>query len=54
MEPLLGQVGWRWSEQLGREEAVAALLEWRALEVAVGLGDDARSHRARCVREVGV
>ena len=54
VDPLLGQVWWRGSERLGKEAAVAALSEWRALGVAVVVWDNAGSHRARAVREVGV
>ena len=54
VDPLSGQVWQRWSERLGKEAAVAALSAWRALGVAVVVWDNAGSHRARKVREVGV
>jgi len=54
VDPLSGEVWWRWSARLGKEAAVAALSEWRALGVAVVVWDNAGSHRAREVREVGV
>jgi len=54
VDPLSGQVWQRWSERLGKEAAVAALSEWRALGVAVVVWENAGSHRARAVREVGV
>jgi len=54
VDPLSGQVWQRWSERLGKEAAVAALSEWRALGVEVVVWDNAGSHRAREVREVGV
>ena len=53
VDPLSGQVWWRGSERSGKEAAVAALSEWRALGVAVVVWDNAGSHRARAVREVG-
>ena len=54
VDPLSGEVWQRWSARLGKEAAVAALSEWRALGVAVVVWDNAGSHRARAVREVGV
>ena len=54
VDPLSGEVWQRWSGRLGKEAAVAALSEWRALGVAVVVWDNAGSHRAREVREVGV
>jgi hypothetical protein len=54
VDPLSGAVWQRWSARLGKEAAVAALSEWRALGVAVVVWDNAGSHRARAVREVGV
>jgi hypothetical protein len=54
VDPLSGEVWWRGSARLGKEAAVAALSEWRALRVAVVVWDNAGSHRARAVREVGV
>jgi hypothetical protein len=54
VDPLSGEIWWRWSARLGKEAAVAALSEWRALGVAVVVWDNAGSHRARAVREVGV
>ena len=54
VDPLSGQVWWRWSERLGKEAAAAALLAWRALGVAVVVWENAGSHRARAVREIGV
>ena len=54
VDPLSGEVWWRWSARLGKEAAVAALSEWRALGVAVVVWANAGSHRAREVREVGV
>jgi hypothetical protein len=54
VDPLSGAVWQRWSERLGKETAVAALSEWRALEVAVVVWENAGSHRARAVQEVGV
>jgi hypothetical protein len=54
VDPLSGEVWWRWSARLGKEAAVAALSEWRALGVEVVVWDNAGSHRAREVREVGV
>jgi transposase len=54
VDPLSGQVWQRWSARLGKEAAVAALSEWRALGVEVVVWDNAGSHRARAVREVGV
>jgi hypothetical protein len=54
VDPLSGEVWWRWSERLGKEASVAALSEWRALGVEVVVWDNAGSHRAREVREVGV
>jgi len=54
VDPLSGQVWQRWSARLGKEAAVAALSEWRALGVEVVVWDNAGSHRAREVREVGV
>jgi len=54
VDPLSGEVWWRWSARLGEEAAVAALSEWRALGVAVVVWDNAGSHRVRKVREVGV
>ena len=54
VDPLSGQVWWRGSARSGKEAAVAALSEWRALGVAVVVWDNAGSHRARAVREVGV
>ena len=54
VDPLSGEIWWRWSERLGKEAAVAALSEWRALGVAVVVWENAGSHRARKVREVGV
>jgi len=54
VDPLSGQVWWQWSERLGREAVVAALCKWRALGVAVVVWENAGSHRARAVREVGV
>jgi hypothetical protein len=53
VDPLSGEVWWRGSARLGKEAAVAALSEWRALGVAVVVWDNAGSHRARAVREVG-
>jgi len=54
VDPLSGAVWQRWSARLGKEAAVAALSEWRALGVAVVVWENAGSHRAREVREVGV
>jgi hypothetical protein len=54
VDPLSGQVWQRWSARLGKEAAVAALSAWRALGVEVVVWDNAGSHRARAVREVGV
>jgi len=54
VDPLSGEVWQRWSARLGKEAAVAALSEWRALGVAVVVWENAGSHRARAVREVGV
>jgi len=54
VDPLSGEVWWRWSERLGKEAVVAALSEWRALGVEVVVWDNAGSHRAREVQEVGV
>jgi hypothetical protein len=54
VDPLSGEIWWRWSERLGKEAAVAALSEWRALGVEVVVWDNAGSHRARAVQEVGV
>jgi len=54
VDPLSGQVWQRWSARLGKEAAVAALSEWRALGVAVVVWDNAGLHRARAVQEVGV
>ena len=54
VDPLSGQVWWRWSERLGKEAAGAALLAWRALGIAVVVWENAGSRRARAVREVGV
>ena len=54
VDPLSGAVWQRWSARLGKEAAVAALSEWRALGVAVVVWENAGSHRARAVREVGV
>jgi len=54
VDPLSGEVWWRWSARLGKEAAVAALSEWRALGVAVVVRANAGSHRARAVQEVGV
>jgi hypothetical protein len=54
VDPLSGEIWWRWSARLGKEAAVAALSAWRALGVAVVVWDNAGSHRARAVREVGV
>ena len=54
VDPLTGQVWWRWSARLGQEDAVAALSAWRALGVEVVVWDNAGCHRARSVRAVGV
>jgi len=54
LEPLSGEMWWRGSARLGKEAAVAALSEWRALGVEVVVWENAGSHRARAVREVGV
>jgi transposase len=54
VDPLSGEVWQRWSARLGKEAAVAALSEWRALGVEVVVWENAGSHRARAVREVGV
>ena len=54
VDPLSGEVWWRWSARLGKEAAVAALSAWRALGVAVVVWENAGSHRARAVQEVGV
>ena len=54
VDPLSGEVWWRWSARLGKEAAVAALSEWRALGVEVVVWENAGSHRARAVQEVGV
>jgi hypothetical protein len=54
VDPLTGQLWWRWSERLRREDTLAALLAWRSLGVAVVVWDNAGCHRARCVREAGV
>jgi hypothetical protein len=35
VDPLSGEVWWRWSARLGKEAAVAALSAWRALGVEV-------------------
>ena len=44
-----GQVWWRWSARVRREDTWAALLAWRA-----AVWDNAGCHRARWVRAVGV
>jgi hypothetical protein len=54
VDPLTGQLWWRWSSRLRSADAVAALLEWRASGVEVVVWDNAPSHRARCVGECGV
>jgi len=54
VDPLSGAVWQRWSARLGKEAAVAALSEWRALGLAVMVWENAGSHRACAVREVGV
>jgi len=54
VDPLSGEIWWRWSERLGKEAAVAALSAWRALGVEVVVWENAGSNRARAVQEVGV
>ena len=54
VDPLSGEVWQRWSERLGKEAAAAALSAWRALGVAVVVWENAGSHRAREVQEMGV
>ena len=54
VDPLSGAVWQRWSARLGKEAAVAALSEWRALGVAVVVWENAGSHRAREAQEMGV
>ena len=51
VDPLSGEVWWRWSARLGKEAAVAALSEWRALGVAVVVwGTRVLIGRVRCER----
>jgi len=52
VQPLTGEIGWRWAERMGGEEVAAAVKPWQAAGIEAVVWDNPASHRALCVKGV--